>query len=132
MKPHAAPLLSFWYCLAEQPCDEFLGGVGCYRVDWSHEQYLLDYLPSLGFNVGLPQEKADYNGIGRLVRHLFWKDANDARILTTDVKAFVQNKGNRSKHVPRPLQRRRRVELGGLGRHLRAGASAGATPEPRR
>ena len=102
-KPHAAPVLSYWYCLAEQECDELHGGAGCYRVDWSHEQYLLDYLPGLGVNIGLPQSWEDYNGVGKLVRHLFWKNANDASIVTADVRMSTLEQSRRSPTTDRDM-----------------------------
>jgi len=115
VKPHAAPLLSYYYCLAER-CNTAKGGAGCYRVDWSHEQYLLDYLPQLGIRVGMPQRSEDYNGNGldhkgnvlatARVRHFFYKFANDMAAVHAEVarwlhayRTFLSDKEHKS---PRP------------------------------
>ena len=89
VKPNSSAVLSAWFCRSEALCDVLRGGIGCYRTDWPHEQYVLDTLPSMGVRLHSPQRAYDYNGAnGRFVRHLYLKDASSHRVLTADVRAF--------------------------------------------
>lgn len=89
VKPDSSAVLSAWFCRSEALCDVLRGGIGCYRTDWPHEQYVLDTLPSMGVRLHSPQRAYDYNGAnGRFVRHLYLKDASSHRVLTADVRAF--------------------------------------------
>jgi len=71
---HSVPMLSDWFCAANRRCDEVGGGIGCYRVDWPHDQGQLFDTMVHGHRIAVAYRPADYNTPeGRFAKHFWWK-----------------------------------------------------------
>jgi hypothetical protein len=99
VKPRATLALSYWFCLSETRCDETKGGAGCYRVDWAHEQKLLDSLPRLGINVGT---RATPGAGPEVAHHMFKKDPTAYTFLLNRTREYVARQHAARGTVARP------------------------------
>lgn len=86
--PRMFSLLAKWWCSVDEPCEG--SSAGCYRVDWSHEQRMVNdgffvaWVGGLGMELGKGMRReTNFGGFntpdGKYVRHFWWK--NDPKSL---------------------------------------------------
>lgn len=86
--PRMISLLAKWWCSVDEPCED--SNAGCYRVDWSHEQRMINdgffvaWAGRLGRELGEGMRReSNFGGFntpeGKHVRHFWWK--NDPKSL---------------------------------------------------